>query len=85
MPPASVVTWRNVNGRRQFCHSWRVINGHRFSAMTTIWIVLALVAAAWLIARLVVTLRQDGRGSAQPPASHADWSSDLPSHPYRSA
>jgi hypothetical protein len=53
--------------------------------MTTIWIVLALVAAAWLIARLVVTLRQDGRGSAQPPASHADWSSDLPSHPYRSA
>jgi len=56
--------------------------------MTTFWIVLILVTAAWLLARLVVTLRRDGLGSAQPPASHADWSdavSDLPSHPYRSA
>ena len=53
--------------------------------MTTFWIVLALVTAAWLVARLVVTLRHDGLGSAQPPMSHADWSSDLPSHPYRSA
>ncbi|WP_156374220.1 hypothetical protein [Cellulomonas sp. Leaf334] len=56
--------------------------------MTTFWIVLALVAATWLVARLVVTLRHDGLGSAQPPASHSDWSdavSDLPSHPYRSA
>ena len=53
--------------------------------MTTFWIVLALVATAWLVARLVVTLRHDGLGSVQPPASHADWSSDLPSHPYRSA
>ena len=80
--------WRNVNGHRQFCHSWRVLVERRLSAMTTFWIVLALVAAAWLVARLVVTLRHDGLGSAQPPASHADWSdvaSDLPSHPYRSA
>ena len=56
--------------------------------MTTIWIVLALVATAWLVARLAATLRHDGLGSVQPPASHADWSdavSDLPSHPYRSA
>jgi hypothetical protein len=85
MPPASDAAWRNVNGHRQFCHSWRVIYEHRFSAMTTIWIVLALVAAAWLVARLVATLRHDGLGSTPPPASHADWSSDLPSHPYRSA
>ncbi|MDQ0375802.1 hypothetical protein [Cellulomonas humilata] len=56
--------------------------------MTTFWIVLALVVAAWLVARLVVALRADGLGSVRPPASHADWSdavSDLPSHPYRSA
>ncbi|MEZ0447332.1 hypothetical protein [Cellulomonas sp. ICMP 17802] len=56
--------------------------------MTTFWIVLALAAAAWLVARLVVTLRRDGLGSSQPPASHADWSdvtSDLPSHPFRTA
>ena len=53
--------------------------------MTTFWIVLALVAAAWLLARLVVALRHDGLGSTQPPASHTDWSSDLPSHPYRNA
>ena len=56
--------------------------------MTTFWIVLALAVAAWLVARLVVTLRRDGLGSATPPASHSDWSdasSDLPSHPYRSA
>lgn len=56
--------------------------------MTTLWIVLALAAAAWLVARLVVTLRTDGLGSTRPPASHADWSdstSDLPSHPYRTA
>ncbi|WP_421740350.1 hypothetical protein [Cellulomonas sp.] len=56
--------------------------------MTTVWIVLALVSAAWLVARLVVALRRDGLGSSTPPASHADWSdmtSGLPSHPYRSA
>ncbi|GEK22836.1 hypothetical protein [Cellulomonas xylanilytica] len=56
--------------------------------MTTFWIVLTVVVAAWVLARLVVALRSDGLGSAQPPASHADWSdaaSDLPSHPYRSA
>lgn len=56
--------------------------------MTTVWIVLALASAAWLVARLVVTVRRDGLGSARPPASHADWSdtaSGLPSHPYRSA
>ncbi|NUU18412.1 hypothetical protein HP550_14235 [Cellulomonas humilata] len=56
--------------------------------MTTLWIVLTLLAAAWLVARLVVTVRRDGLGSSRPPVSHADWSdmaSDLPSHPYRSA
>ena len=59
--------------------------------MTTLEIALALAVVAslvWLVARLVVTLRHDGLGSARPPASHADWSdavSDLPSHPYRSA
>jgi len=56
--------------------------------MTTFWIVLVIVAAAWLVARLVVTLRHDGLGSAEPPSSHADWSdtaSGLPSHPFRSA
>jgi hypothetical protein len=54
--------------------------------MTTVWIVLALAAAAWLVARLVVTVHRDGLGSTPPPASHADWSdlaSDLPSHPFR--
>jgi len=54
--------------------------------MTTFWIVLALAAAAWLVARLVVSLRGDGLGSTPPPCSHADWSdavSDLPSHPFR--
>jgi hypothetical protein len=56
--------------------------------MTTIWIVLAVAAAAWLAARLVVTLRRDGLGSRTPPASHASWSdstSGLPSHPYGTA
>jgi hypothetical protein len=56
--------------------------------MTTFWIVLALAAAAWLVARLVVAVRRDGLGSNRPPASHADWSdttSDLPSHPFRTA
>jgi hypothetical protein len=56
--------------------------------MTTFWIVLALAAAAWLVARLVVDLRHDGLGSSRPPASHSDWSdasSDLPSHPFRTA
>ena len=56
--------------------------------MTTFWIVLALAAAAWLVARLVAALRSDGLGTRQPPASHADWSdgtSDLPSHPFRTA
>jgi len=56
--------------------------------MTTFWIVLTLAVAAWLVARLVVTLRRDGLGSSRPPASHADWSdssSDLPSHPFRTA
>ena len=56
--------------------------------MTTFWIVLALATAAWLAARLVVTLRRDGMGAHQPPSSHADWadaSSGLPSHPFSSA
>ena len=56
--------------------------------MTIFWIVLALAAAAWLVARLVVDLRHDGLGSSRPPASHSDWSdasSDLPSHPFRTA
>lgn len=53
--------------------------------MTTFWIVLALIAAAWLVSRLVVTLRRDGIGTNPPPSSHADWadaSSGLPSHPF---
>lgn len=56
--------------------------------MTTFWIVLALVAAGWWIARLVSAVRADGHGSTPPPASHAAWSdatSDLPSHPFRVA
>jgi hypothetical protein len=56
--------------------------------MTTVWIVLALALTAWLVVRLVVTVRRDGLGTHRPPASHADWSdmsSGLPSHPYRSA
>ncbi|MBO3084789.1 hypothetical protein [Cellulomonas fengjieae] len=56
--------------------------------MTTFWIVLALATAAWLVARLVVTVRRDGLGTARPPASHLDWSdsvSNLPSRPFGSA
>jgi hypothetical protein len=55
--------------------------------MTTFWIVLALAAAAWLVARLVVTLRRDGLGTNPPPSSHAAWSdtaADLPSRPFSS-
>jgi hypothetical protein len=84
--PASIDTpWRNVNGHRQFCHSWRLLGERRVSAMTIVWIALALAATAWLVARLVVTVRHDGRGTRPPPASHLDWSdstSGLPSRPY---
>lgn len=53
--------------------------------MTVLWIALALAAAAWLVARLVVTVHHDGRGTRPPPASRLDWSdstSGLPSRPY---
>lgn len=53
--------------------------------MTTFWIVLALTVAAVLVARLVVALRHDGLGTTPPPSSHTDWSTDLPSHPFRTA
>jgi len=53
--------------------------------MTILWIALTLAAAAWLVARLVVTVHHDGRGTRPPPASRLDWSdstSGLPSRPY---
>jgi hypothetical protein len=78
--------WLKVNEERHFCHSWRELAERTLSAMTLFWIALALAATAWLVARLVVTLRRDGLGSAPPPTSHADWSdaaTGLPSHPLR--
>jgi len=54
--------------------------------MTTFWIVLGLVLAAWWVARLVVAVRRDGLGQRGGPRSRDDWSdlaTDLPSHPYR--
>jgi hypothetical protein len=54
--------------------------------MTTFWIVLGLVLAAWWVARLVAAVRRDGLGQRSAPRSHDDWSdlaTDLPSHPYR--
>ncbi|MBO9553799.1 hypothetical protein [Cellulomonas sp.] len=54
--------------------------------MTTFWIVLGLVLAAWWVARLVVAVRRDGLGQRGGPRSRNDWSdlaTDLPSHPYR--
>ena len=68
IPPASARRGGMSTVVRQFCHSWRLVHGRRLSAMTTFWIVLALAAAAWLVARLVVTLRRDGLGSSRPPA-----------------
>ncbi len=56
--------------------------------MTIVWIVIAVAAASWVVARLVITVRRDGLGSTPPPASHTDWSdaaSGLPSRPFRSA
>ncbi len=41
-------------------------------------LLIAAVLVAWWVVRLVVTIRHDGYGTRPPPASHRDWTDDLP-------
>lgn len=48
------------------------------SPSTLIFLLIALVLVVWWVARLVATIRRDGYGTRRPPASHRDWTDELP-------
>jgi hypothetical protein len=60
--------WQKINVECHSCHSWQDHAGSMITAMTFLFILLAVaVVLSVQTVRLVIT---DGRGSLRPPVSH---------------
>lgn len=75
--------WQNLYGHRLSCHSRLLLRARTLSAMALFWTVIGLLALAWLIGRLVVTVRNDGYDERPPDNPDAWRAGDLQSTPYR--
>jgi len=66
--------WQEMDAQRQSCHSWRDVAGHTFPAMSLLLaLAILLVAIAVLATAVILVVRRDGYGTAEPPRSHAAW------------
>jgi len=71
-PECSDSLWQEVAEACHHCHCWLHLNGRIVTAMTTLLVLLAVIAGVAIIAALRDVLFHDGSHSfRQPPASNA--------------
>ena len=70
-PECSEKVWQEVAEACHHCHCWLHLNGRIVTAMTTLLVLLAVIAGVAIIAALRDVLFHDGSHSfRQPPTSH---------------